>query len=198
MVFERLPERPKSKPPERGEVVQEQSAGAGQVHLVWLPMAGEVERARREVGSPEGAADRRIDLRPAVGLGNLGRFLSRRGWQEAGETPGEEGLARARRPDQEDGVIAGGSDFESTLGGLLALDVGEVRGLVAIGGRKLLCPTSTTSVQRRQLKLCILLLPAVGAGGLWETRSVFQGVWEGAGWGVGAAAFHTPAALRPG
>ena len=30
----------------------------------------------------------------------------------------------------------------------------------------------------------LLLSPplAVVAGGLWETRSVFQGVWEGAGW----------------
>jgi len=36
------------------------------------------------------------------------------------------------------------------------------------------------------------------AGGLWETRSVFQGVWEGAGGWVGVAAFHTAADLRPG
>jgi ATP-dependent DNA helicase RecG len=60
-------------------------------------------------------------------------------------------------------------------------------------------PTSTTSVQRRQLDLCILPSPAVVvAGGLWETRSVFQGVWEGAGGREGAAAFHTPAGHRPG
>ena len=40
---------------------------------------------------------------------------------------------------------------------------------------------------------------AVGAGGLWETRSVFQGVWEGAGaGGRGTAAFHTPADRRLG
>ena len=36
------------------------------------------------------------------------------------------------------------------------------------------------------------------AGGLWETRSVFQRVWEGAGRGEGAAAFHALADLRPG
>ena len=48
-------------------------------------------------------------------------------------------------------------------------------------------PASTTLVRRRQLELCIppSLQLAVVAGGLWETRSVFQGVWEGAGgrWG---------------
>jgi hypothetical protein len=46
MVFERLPERPESKPPEGREVVEEQSPAAGEVHLTWLPIAGEVERAR--------------------------------------------------------------------------------------------------------------------------------------------------------
>ena len=48
------------------------------------------------------------------------------------------------------------------------------------------------------LPLSSLPLAAAGAGGLWETRSVFQGVWEGAGRGAGAAAFHTPADRRPG
>jgi hypothetical protein len=138
MVFERLPERPQSKPPERGEVVQEQSAGAGQVKLVWLPMACKIERARREVGRAEGAAGRRVQTGAAVGLGDLGRLLFRRGRQEAGETPGEEGLAGPGRADQEDGVIAGDGHLQGALGGLLALDVGEVRGLVAIGGRRLL------------------------------------------------------------
>lgn len=39
-----------------------------------------------------------------------------------------------------------------------------------------------------------------GGRGLWKTRSVFQGVWEGAGGrGCGEpAAFHTPADRRPG
>ena len=61
-------------------------------------------------------------------------------------------------------------------------------------------PASTTLVQRRQLELCILpsLRLGVVAGGLWETRSVFQGVWEGAGWRGGGAAFHTPAAAGRG
>src|SRR5215203_3206649 len=42
------------------------------------------------------------------------------------------------------------------------------------------------------------ILAAVVAGWLWKTRSVFQGVWEGAGGRVGAAAFHTPSDRRPG
>ena len=36
------------------------------------------------------------------------------------------------------------------------------------------------------------------AGGLWESRSDFQGGWEGAGGWEGVAAFHAPAGLRPG
>ena len=39
---------------------------------------------------------------------------------------------------------------------------------------------------------------AAVAGGLWETRSVFQGVWEGAGGWAEVAAFHTLADLRSG
>jgi RadC-like JAB domain len=33
---------------------------------------------------------------------------------------------------------------------------------------------------------------------LWKTRSVFQGLWEGAGGRMGEAAFHNPAGRRPG
>ena len=47
-----------------------------------------------------------------------------------------------------------------------------------------------------QLVACIsspsLLLAAVVAGGLWKTRSVFQGVWEGAGWGDGGGSLPYP------
>ncbi len=46
-----------------------------------------------------------------------------------------------------------------------------------------LSPASSTFVHRRQLDLCTPV--AAEAAGLWETRSVFQGVWEGAGGGSG-------------
>jgi len=59
------------------------------------------------------------------------------------------------------------------------------------------------TVNGLRFKPCLILdsspsLVVVVAGGLWKTRSVFQGVWEGAGGRVGAAAFHTPADRRPG
>jgi hypothetical protein len=53
---------------------------------------------------------------------------------------------------------------------------------------------STTLVQRRQLELCIPpLLPRRREGGwLWKTRSVFQGVWEGAGGRGGGGSLPHP------
>ena len=47
-----------------------------------------------------------------------------------GQALGEHGLARAGRADHEDVVAAGGGDFESALGDVLAADVAEVEGKV--------------------------------------------------------------------
>ena len=46
--------------------------------------------------------------------------------QEPGDRPGEERLARARRPDQQQPVAAGERDLERPPGVGLAADVGQV------------------------------------------------------------------------
>jgi hypothetical protein len=62
----------------------------------------------------------------AVDLGGFERLLERHGRKNGGQAPGEHGLARTGRADQEDVVPAGRGDLQSPLGGRLAADLTEV------------------------------------------------------------------------
>jgi hypothetical protein len=57
----------------------------------------------------------------------LQRFLVGHGRQQADEAGGQHGLAGARRPDQQDAVIAGRRHLQRPLDHQLALDVGKVQ-----------------------------------------------------------------------
>ena len=60
-------------------------------------------------------------------LGDLGRLVPLEGREQAGEAPGQHGLAGAGRAGEEQVVGPGGGDLQGPAGLVLAADVGEVR-----------------------------------------------------------------------
>ena len=62
----------------------------------------------------------------AVDLGGLQGLLEAQRRQDAGQAPGQHGLARPRRPHHQDVVAAGGGDEQGPLRRLLAPDLPEV------------------------------------------------------------------------
>ena len=83
------------------------------------------------VGAAEGpTGDQRLAARKqtddGMDLGGFQGFVEALGGEDGRQAPGQHGLAAARRPDEQQVVIAGGSHFESTLDMLLAAHLGEI------------------------------------------------------------------------
>src|SRR5690242_1026433 len=70
------------------------------------------------------------DARDAVDACGFDGFLEGHGRKNGGDALGEHGFAGARRADEKNVVAAGAGDFESALGGLLAVDVAEIDGVL--------------------------------------------------------------------
>ncbi len=127
-----------------GQLVQEQHAVVRQADLAGPRHAraaadqagvgnGVVRRAERPLAQQARAL--RQDAGDAVDLGGLERLLEGQRRQDAGQALGQHGLARARRPDHEHVVHAGGGHLERALGGGLAAHVAEVERDAASGAR---------------------------------------------------------------
>ena len=91
------------------------------------------ERARADeaAGIFEDACD-------AVNARGFNGFFQRHGRKDGENALGEHGFACARRPDEKNVVAAGAGDFESALGGLLAVNVAQIDGVLRGFGEQLL------------------------------------------------------------
>ncbi len=89
---------------------------------------GVVRRTERALGNEAGRGIEHSG--DGVDLGGLERFFKGERSEDRGQALGEHGFAGAGRADHEDVVAAGGGDFESALGGLLAAHIFEVDGEV--------------------------------------------------------------------
>ena len=95
--------------------------------------AGQGRHRRRMVGRAERPLARQFALCDQSGhrpdLRGFQQFLRRHRRQYAGQALRQHRLARARRPDEQQVVTAGGRDLERALRHLLALDLAQVYGL---------------------------------------------------------------------
>ena len=134
-VLERLAQALERREAELGELVEEQHAEMGEAHLARARRAAAADQPRRRDGVMRRAertlGDQRAVLRKeprhAVDARDLDGLVEGERRHDAGQPPGEHGLARARRPRHEDVVGAGDGDLEGALHLLLTHDVGEVR-----------------------------------------------------------------------
>ena len=85
-----------------------------------------VRCAERALGGQPGPAE----PGDALDLGDLERLVECRRREDAGQPPGQHGLADAGRPDHQEVVTAGRRDLEGALGVVLAADIREVRDTV--------------------------------------------------------------------
>jgi hypothetical protein len=125
-VLDRLSEHSEGSPPEGGEIVQEEDTPTGEVHLSGPAAADEGEGSGAEVGSAEGSPDRRLQLRPAVGVGDRASLLGCRRREDARQAPGEQRLPRGPGAYHQDRMPASGGDLHGALGRFLGAHVGEV------------------------------------------------------------------------
>ena len=93
-------------------------------------------------------------LRPGIQRGMAGdgvngrdlqRFFFIQGRQQAGQAAGQQGFAGAGRAGKQQVVLAGRGNQQGALGGLLALDIGQVR----VGGALSLQALGLVGRQRR-------------------------------------------------
>ena len=115
------------------------------------PGVGDAVMRRPKRAATQNADAGRQHAGDAVHLGCFERLLEGEARQDACESLGEHGLARARRPDHQHVVISGRGNFERAFGGCLAADIAEVRaadGVVLKGvGRRLRCGETEGLVQ---------------------------------------------------
>jgi hypothetical protein len=118
-----------------GKFVQEQHPHMGQGDLAG-PGLDTAADQRRQRGRMVRVAKRPLTQQSAAfqraGYGVDHRDFEclgwRQGWQNAGQALGQHRLARPRRADHQEVMGTGGGDLEGALGGLLALDIHQVKG----------------------------------------------------------------------
>jgi len=119
--------------PELRQLVEEEDAVVRQARLAWTGVAAAADHPGR-AGAGVRAAERAV-LEQArrgflrhqrVDLGDGDGLRQGEGWQQAGQAAGEHRLARARRPEKEEVVPAGGRHFEGPFGRLLASHLREI------------------------------------------------------------------------
>ena len=138
VVFERLAHDFEDVAGELGQFVEEEQAVVGEGDFAGTRDDaaadeagvgdGVVRRAEGALGDEPGGGIE--DAGDGVDLGGLERFFEGERREDRRQALGEHGLAGAGRADHEDVVAAGGGDFESALGGVLAADIFEVDGEV--------------------------------------------------------------------
>ncbi len=132
-LFEGLPKRLQMATGELGQFVEEENAPMRESDLPGPDGASSAEQCRPRGGVMRGSKGAVCDERTlaeqpcdAVDGGTLEGFVQSQIGQDAWHSPGQHGLARAGRSDQQEVVSAGSGDFESALRRLLPTDLGQV------------------------------------------------------------------------
>ena len=137
-AFHGLAQRLQGRPGEFRQLVEEEDAAVGERYF-----AGPCAQAAADEGGERGRvmriAEGPVAHQPAacelarhrMDHGDLERRRGFQRRQQARQALGQHGLARTGRADHQQVVAAGRRDFERALGRFLALDVGEVEGMLA-------------------------------------------------------------------
>ena len=133
-VLQRLPQAFEGGETELRKLVEEQHAEMSETDLSGARGAAAADQPRRRdrvMRGPKGALGDKRNIRRkesgyAVDARDLDRLGAREHRHDARETPGEHGLAGARRPAHEYVVSPGHGDLESTLDLILTHDVRQV------------------------------------------------------------------------
>ena len=144
-VLERFPQRLERAPVELHDLVEKQDAVVGQADFSGSRVAAPadergvgravVRRAERTLRQQAGGRFEQPGDRMNGRRGD--RFVERRSRQDAGQSPGEQGLAGAGRPDEQQVVAPGCRDLDCPPCAALAADVDEVERVASGPGSRL-------------------------------------------------------------
>src|SRR6185437_13834019 len=134
MVFKRLPHHLQDVARELGQLVEEKEAVVGEGNFAGArdnAAADETRVGDGVVGRAEGTLrnQARSGIEHAgdgVNLGGFQRLIESERREDGRQPLGEHGFSRARRPDHQDVVTAGGGNLKRALGCLLAADVAKI------------------------------------------------------------------------
>ena len=143
-VLERLAHRLEHGGRKLRQLVEKEHAVVGKAHLTRLQRAAaaghgdvrhRVVRGAKRPDTHDGIVRRR-ETEDGVDLRGLDHFGAVHRGQNGRQALGEHGLARARRPDKQDVVPAGGGHLERALDVLLRLDLGKIDRKVRRGRKR--------------------------------------------------------------